>query len=96
MNTVFADTFYWIALTLPREAVYAQAQGFTDDIVTTEEVLGEYRTFFSRAPEYLRRRAGMTVKTILTDSKVGVIPKSHEASRSVSISISPAPIKVTA
>jgi hypothetical protein len=96
VNTVFADTFYWIALTLPREAAYAQAQGVTDDIVTTEEVLGEYLTFFSRAPEYLRRRAGMTVKTILTDSKVGVIPKSHEASRSVSISISPAPIKVTA
>ncbi len=47
--------------------------------MTTEEVLGEYLTFFSRAPEYLRRRAGMTVKTILTDSKVRVIPQSHES-----------------
>ena len=45
----------------------------------TEEVLGEYLTFFSRAPEHLRRRAGMTVKTILTDSKVRVIPQSHES-----------------
>ncbi len=62
-----------------RETVYAQAQGVTDDIVTTEEVLAEYLTFFSRAPEYLRRRAGMTVKTILTDSKVRVIPQSHES-----------------
>jgi predicted nucleic acid-binding protein len=79
VSTVFADTFYWIAFTLPLEAAYAQAQSVTDNIVTTEEVLGEYLTFFSRAPEHLRRRAGMTVKTILTDSKVRVIPQSHES-----------------
>ncbi len=28
MSTVFADTFYWIAFTVPREAAYAQAQSF--------------------------------------------------------------------
>lgn len=39
---VFADTFYWIALTLPGDAAYARAQQITDDIVTTEEVT-EYR-----------------------------------------------------
>jgi len=79
VNTVFADTFYWIAFTIPREAAYDQAQSITNTMVTTEEVLGEYLTFFSRAPEYLRRGAGMTVKTILNDAKVRVIPQSHES-----------------
>jgi predicted nucleic acid-binding protein len=36
---VFADTFYWIALTLPGDAAHARAHQVTDDILTTEEVL---------------------------------------------------------
>ena len=79
MSTVFADTFYWIAFTLPREAAHAQAQSVSDNIVTTEEVLGEYLTFFSRAPQRLRQRAGMTVKTILSDRNVRVIRQSHDS-----------------
>lgn len=39
MRVVFADTFYWIALTLPGDEAYDLAQQVTDDIVTTEEVL---------------------------------------------------------
>jgi hypothetical protein len=56
VNAVFADTFYWIALTLPGDAAYARAQEVTDDIVSTEEVLTEYLTFFCAAPERLRRQ----------------------------------------
>ncbi|HEY1950814.1 MAG TPA: hypothetical protein VGG97_27620 [Bryobacteraceae bacterium] len=40
VNTVLADTFYWIAFTRPREAAYSQARSITADIVTTEEMLG--------------------------------------------------------
>jgi len=39
VRPVFADTFYWIAVTLPGDAAYAQASEITDDLVTTEEAL---------------------------------------------------------
>ena len=56
MKPVFADTFYWIALTSPAEAAYERANQVTDDIVTIDEVLTEYLTFFSAASEYVRRK----------------------------------------
>ena len=79
MRTVFADTFYWIALTLPGDAAYARAHELTDDILTTEEVLTEYLTFFSAAPEYLRREVATNVEAMLIDPGVCVIPQSHES-----------------
>ena len=78
MKAVFADTFYWIALTLPRDAAYERAQQVTDDIVTTEEVLTEYLTFFAETPEYMRREVAGNVAAMLSDSGVvRVIPQSH-------------------
>ena len=56
MSAVFADTFYWIALTAPQDAAHERARQFTGDIVTTEEVLAEYLNFFCAAPEPLRRK----------------------------------------
>ena len=79
MNVVFADTFYWIALTLPEDAAYERAQQVADDVVTTEEVLTEYLTFFCASPEYLRRQVALNVEAILIDPTVRVIPQSHES-----------------
>ena len=80
MTAVFADTFYWIALTLPRDAAYERAQQVTDYIVTTEEVLAEYLTFFSEAPESLRRGVAANVGAMLSDSGVvRIIPQSHDS-----------------
>lgn len=79
MKTVFADTFYWIALSLPQDASYGRAQQVKDPIVTTDEVLGEYLTFFSAGPEYLRKKAAMNVRAILEARTVRVIPQSHES-----------------
>jgi predicted nucleic acid-binding protein len=76
---VFADTFYWIALTLPGDSAYARAQQINDDIVTTEEVLTEYLTFFCAAPEYLRREVTANVEEILIDPGVRIIPQSHDS-----------------
>jgi hypothetical protein len=77
MTAVFADTFYWIAPTLPRDAAYERAQQVMDDIVTTEEVLTEYLTFFSEAPEYLRREVAANVGAMLSDpGVVRLIPQS--------------------
>lgn len=79
MKIVFADTFYWIALTLPGDAAHAQAREIRDDILTTEEVLTEYLTFFSAAPEHLRREVVANVEAILGSPSVRVVPQSHDS-----------------
>jgi hypothetical protein len=68
VNAVFADTFYWIALTVPTEADHQRANRFTENLVTTDEVLSEYLTFFSGSPDYLRNEAALVVYDILQDS----------------------------
>jgi hypothetical protein len=55
VRAVFADTFYWVALTNPDDTRYRDAVAFdaflTDaTIVTTDEVLVEFMTFFSADP----------------------------------------------
>lgn len=79
MSAAFADTFYWIALTAPADAAHDRAKRRKDDIVTTDEVLGEYLTFFSGGPEYLRRKAALNVEAILEDPTVQVISQSRES-----------------
>jgi len=79
VRIVFAYTFYRIALTLPGDAAYARAHQVTDDILTTEEVLTEYLTFFSAAPAHLRREVAANVEAMLSDPSVRVIPQSHDS-----------------
>ncbi len=79
MKPVFADTFYWIALTSPAEATYDRANRITDDIVTIDEVLTEYLTFFSAASDYLRRKTANNVQKILRDPGVHVIPQTRQS-----------------
>ncbi len=76
MSAVFADTFYWIALTTPLDAAHERAKRFRNDIVTTQEVLTEYLNFFSPGPEHLRRNATKGVQAILHDPTVRIIPQS--------------------
>lgn len=79
MKPVFADMFYWIALTSPAEAAYEQTNQVTEDIVTIDEVLTEYLMFFSSASEYVRRKTANNVQKILRDSGVHVIPQTRES-----------------
>lgn len=79
MKAVFADTFYWIALTAPTDAAHHRAHQVTDDIVTTDEVLTEYLTFFCTAPENIRRQVAKNVQAILQDPSVRVIPQSRDS-----------------
>lgn len=76
---VFADTFYWIALTDSGDNAHARAMRIADDIVTTDEVLTEYLTFFCAAPEFIRREVALAVKDILEDPTVKVIPQSRDS-----------------
>jgi predicted nucleic acid-binding protein len=79
VKAVFADTFYWIALTVPTDAAHHRAHQVTDEIVTTDEVLSEYLTFFCTSPESLRRKAATNVQDILRDPGVHVIAQSRES-----------------
>jgi predicted nucleic acid-binding protein len=61
MTALFADTFYWVALADFTDSAHWRALALTSEraasrIVTTDEVLAEYLTFFSAAPEPPRSR----------------------------------------
>ena len=77
MTAIFADTFYWVALTLPDDPAHAQAKQVRDALVTTEEVLIEYLTFFCEAPEYLRRQVTANIEAVLTDPGIRIIQQTH-------------------
>ena len=83
MKAVFADTFYWTALTNTDDNAHEQAVEFSrtlrpDSTVTTEDVLDEYLAFFSGARSSVRIRAGDTVSALLRNSGISIIPQSHE------------------
>lgn len=83
MKAVFADTFYWVALTNPADSRYCDVDAFDDllaraTIFTTEEVLTEFLTFFA-ADAWLRQRAAETVRELISDPEVRVFPQSHES-----------------
>ena len=84
---VFADTFYWIALTDSTDQAHDRAARVDDEIVTTDEVLSEYLTFFSAAPEFLRREVASAVEDILRDPGVKssrrLVSRSSPASNSI-------------
>lgn len=61
---VFGDTFYWIALTDSTDSSHVRAAQVTDEIVTTDEVLTEYLTFFCAAPEFMRKEVALAVRDI--------------------------------
>jgi predicted nucleic acid-binding protein len=82
MTALFADTFYWIALADSNDSSHRRALALTKErldapIVTTDEVLAEYLTFFAAAPEQMRRKAVINAHRILEDPGVHVIPQSR-------------------
>ena len=83
MKAVFADTFYWVALTNPADSRYHDAvavDGALADVatVTTDEVLSEFLRFFAE-DAWLRNRAARTVKELLKDPDVLIVPQSRES-----------------
>jgi len=83
VRAVFADTFYWVALTNPDDSRYQDALDLDDlltgaVIVTTDEILAEFMTFFSAGP-CQRSRAAAIVRSLLADSEVRVISQSRES-----------------
>jgi predicted nucleic acid-binding protein len=84
MTAVFADTFYWVALADAFDSAHQRALTITAEraasaIITTDEVLGEYLTFFASASETLRRQAATSVQRILAKPVIRVIPQSRSS-----------------
>ncbi len=84
MTTLFADTFYWVALMDFNDGAHLRAMALTlaridSPIVTTDEVLAEYLTFFATGAAHLRRNAVINAPRILEDPGVRVVPQSRES-----------------
>jgi uncharacterized protein len=79
VRRVFADTFYWIAITDPRDTWHSRAVAVSESLgsvrmVTTEPVLIEVLNFFAEAGPHWRRAALKTVDKIRQASRVDVLP----------------------
>ena len=86
MKAVFADTFYWAALTSADDIDHARAVDLSrslqpDKIVTTDEVLDEYLAYFSGARPSIRVQAGNTVSDLLRDFRVLASPTASPCRR---------------
>ena len=79
MRRFFADTFYWIALLLRRDAWHEQVTAFThtlrrdDRFVTTDAILLEFLAAFSDMGPYLRQQAVDRVRGMLANPSIRVI-----------------------
>jgi predicted nucleic acid-binding protein len=80
--TVFADTFYWLALARPRDTwhvpvwQWATANSATR-IVTTDEVLTEFLNALCGTGPAGRAYAASTVHDIRSDPQMDVLPQSR-------------------
>jgi predicted nucleic acid-binding protein len=83
MRKAFADTAYWVATIDPRDQHHQAAHDARitlgqSILVTTDEVLGELLTVFSKSGELMRQNAVKTVKTILANPNVEVIAQTRD------------------
>lgn len=86
MTAIFADTFYWVALTDPDDTLYERAVHIETlltgrSIITTDEVLSEFLTFFGGSVR-LRRRAVETIRELESDPNILILPQSRESFQS--------------
>jgi predicted nucleic acid-binding protein len=84
MRRFFADTFYWGALFHQRDGWHDRVLAFSysltvgDQLWTTDAVLTEVLAMFSGAGEYLRQGAARRIRALLSDTRVILVPASHE------------------
>ena len=84
MNTIFADSGYWIAVTRTGDALHQKALLVARQIspfktITSELVLIEYLNDMSRLGEGYRRLAVEMVKDLRNDPDVEIVPAtSHQ------------------
>ena len=79
VRALFADSFYWIALLDPGDAFHGAVVALsgtlgTVRLVTTDEVLAEVLTFFSRGGPLWRSKAATMVHRMRSNPDVDVLP----------------------
>ncbi len=84
MDEVFADAFYWIALSNPTDQWHTAAKQFDETnpnalLVTTEEVLTEFLNFYAEAGKHRRKIVGAMCEQVLLHPNITVISQSHES-----------------
>jgi uncharacterized protein len=84
MRPVFADTCYWIALANPDDQLHAAALRTVRSMdpfrtITTDEVLSEFLTFFSRSGPAMRECAVRIVRSLLSAADVEVVSQSRDS-----------------
>lgn len=83
MSAAFADTFYWIALTYADDEFHVSAVALDTSpyrplIITTEEILIEFLTFFGGQGVFLRTKALAVTQHILSAKNIRVLAQTHE------------------
>ncbi len=79
---LFADTFYWVAMLNPGDALHARVMGFVGGLgkahfVTTDEILTEVLNWFSRGGRHWRNEAVLLVQDLRNDPDVDVLPQTR-------------------
>lgn len=87
MMQIFVDTFFWIAILSPRDNTHVKALSLAQSLkestfVTTDEVLNEFITHFSRSGPESRRRVVASVENIFKRDTVLVLAQSRETFKS--------------
>ncbi len=84
MKKVFADAHYWVAIINDQDqshpaamAVSRTLQGAT--VFTSEDALTEVLAFFSERGQYLRQLTTVTVRSLVADPMIRVVPQSHQS-----------------
>ena len=81
MRTLFVDTYFWIALTNPRDEGHMRAVEIKQDLerlvrlVTTEDVLIEFLSFFSSSGSQMRLIAAKIVRALYQAPDVEIVPQ---------------------
>jgi len=83
MSVMFADAVYWIALINPedqwhRKAAAARNERSDEELITTEDVLVEVLTYFGGYGPDVRETTTRTVRAILDDPQIRVIPHTSD------------------
>ena len=79
-RSLFADTFYWIALIDPRDAFHAAAHTYSGSLgpvrlITTDDVFDEVLTFFAGAGPFWRGKAAALVHAARQHQAIDVLPQ---------------------
>ena len=80
MNTVFADTFYWVAMANPRDQWHQRAMSVSRSLeqtrlITTDEALVEFLTLLSSHGEDVRNAAVRFTRGIINNPNIYVAPQ---------------------